>query len=340
MTGVTGIGRASWAVFLAPCLLLLLAGAGWASAPPKEGDPVPDLALRDLAGVSHTIAQMKGRAVAFCFFRAEQDKSIKALNDLARVYGAFRDRSLFVFAVAVPGEDSLDAIRALQGKLGLAYPVLLDEGRKLSGTLGVAVFPTTVLLDPEGRVALTYPSYAGDFDKILTQRIRDVLGMTGDGGAVWPARAENGVAPGAREADRDLMLAQILYQRGFPARALPEAEKALQKDPSLVDAHLLLGRILLDGGKPETARSHFEEVLARRPDLPEARVGLGIAFLMSGDLDRAEAELVRAVSPNPSPGEALFHLGQVYEKRGQTALALETYRRACEELVKRMGRND
>jgi tetratricopeptide (TPR) repeat protein len=337
---MTGRGRASRAVQLLLCLLLSLPGAGFASTPLKEGDPVPDLALRDLAGASHALVQMKGQAVVFCFFRAEQDKSIKALNDLAKVFGAFRDRSLAVFAVAVPGEDTLDAIRALQSKLGLAYPVLLDEGRKLSGGFGVAVLPTTVLIDPEGRVALIYPSHAGDFDKALTQRIREVLGMAGEGGAGRPARAENGGTPEARDAERDLMLARILYQRGFPARALPEAEKALQKDPSLADAHLLVGQILLDGGRPETARGHFEEVLAKRPDSPEARVGLGTAFLLAGDLARAEAELMRAVSPNPSPGEALYRLGQVYEKRGLVAQALEAYRKACEELMKRAVRND
>lgn len=328
---------------VALALLLLVPGPAGASRPLKEGEAVPDMVLRDLAGASHSLGANKGRAVILCFFRSEQDKSVKALNDIARIFGAFRERSLVAFAISFPAEDKIEDVRALQGKLGLSYPVLLDEGRKFQAALGIGTIPTTLLVDPEGRLALETVSYGADFEAVLTQRIRETLGLlaegpgNGKGGKGEPAPVGT---PEAREAERELSLAQILYQRGFLARALPEAEKAMQKDPGLVAARLLMGQILLEGGKPEAARPHFEAVLEKKRDSWDARVGLGTSLFLTGDLDRAEAELLQAATGSPSPGVALYRLGQVYEKRGQKTQALETFRRACEELIKRASRGD
>ncbi len=304
---------------------------------------LPELTLRDLAGASHPLGQLRGKAVVCCFFRTDQDKSVKALNGLTKVVGAFRDRNLVSFAVALPGEDSIESIRSLQGKLGLAYPVLLDEGKRLSSSLGVTALPTTVLVDPGGTVAGFFTQYPADFEATLAQGIREVLGLPGDNGLTGGRFSRNGRAaetPAAREAERDLLLAQTLQQKGFPSRALPEAEKALQKDPGLWQAHLLMGRILLETGQSEGARGHFEAVLEKRAENAEARAGLGRAFLQAGDLDRAEAELNRALALDDSLGEAWYHLGQVQERRGQAARALESYRRACTEFMRGAGGSD
>jgi tetratricopeptide (TPR) repeat protein len=332
--------RGSLPAAVALVLLLPLPGAAATTANGnRQALTVPDMAVRDLAGVSHPLGELRGKVVVFCFFRTDLDRSVKALNGLTKVVGAFRDRNMAPFAVALPGEDSMEGLRSLQGKLGLAYPVLLDEGKRLSSALGVTALPTTVLVDTGGTVAGSFTQYSVDFEEALAQGIRDVLGLPGESaaGGRFSRGEQAALTPAAREAERDLLLAQTLQQKGFPARALPEAEKALQKDPGLWKAHLLMGKALLDLGRPESARGHFESVLEKRVDVAEARVGLGVVFLSSGDLDRAEAEFGRAIALDDSLGEAWYHLGQVQEKRGMAARALESYRKACAELIRKAG---
>jgi tetratricopeptide (TPR) repeat protein len=41
---------------------------------------------------------------------------------------------------------------------------------------------------------------------------------------------------------------------------------------------------------------------------------------------------------NPDPSLALYRLGQVYEKKGDTQKAMETYRNALERLMKKKGK--
>jgi Tfp pilus assembly protein PilF len=57
-------------------------------------------------------------------------------------------------------------------------------------------------------------------------------------------------------------------------------------------------------------------------------------LIAEGDLDGAEAELQKAIMLNPDPTLALYRLGQVYEKKGETQKAMETYRKALEKKLK------
>jgi peroxiredoxin len=66
------------------------------------------------------------------------------------VYRRHRDKGLEVFAINA-GQDKA-TVEAFIRKLGVAYPVLLDEQSSIARRYGVVGLPTTYFVDAEGVV--------------------------------------------------------------------------------------------------------------------------------------------------------------------------------------------
>ncbi len=308
--------------------LLLALPAQGANRALKEGDAVPELTLRSVSGAVHSLAKERGKVVVLCFFRADQDRSVRALNDLTKVVEDGVGLGISAFGVAAPGESGIDGVRALQGKLSLPYPILLDPDHKAHVLFGVGDLPHTVMVDPQGRMAFSSIPVGAGFSRTVLEHARVARGLLPG----QEPQGGGGAAP--RQAERDLALARTLLQKGFPDRALPVLEEVLVRDPSRVEAHLLAGEIHLARGGGKEARPHFEKVLGWEPASPEGHAGMGGVFLLEGDLERAEAEYRTALPLCRDPGRVMYGLGRIYERRDKVEQAMEWYRKACEEMLK------
>jgi thiol-disulfide isomerase/thioredoxin len=140
-------------------LALLAAGSAPVRAALAAGEPayavsawqgaVPALQALDTQGKSWRLADLKGRAVLINFWaswcepcRAE----MPTLQQIAELYGP---DELLVLAVNFREHPT----RAIQfaASTGLKLPVLLDLQGQTTRAWGVKVFPTTVLIDRQGR---------------------------------------------------------------------------------------------------------------------------------------------------------------------------------------------
>jgi tetratricopeptide (TPR) repeat protein len=301
----------------------------------EVGSAVPDFTLKDLDGMDHTLSAEKGRVVILAFIKADQDKSIKALNALEKVSGTLKNDGLTVWAVANGAED-VSAIKPLVEKLDLEYPILVDADKKLYGEYGLFIFPATAVIDQEGNFSHEYTSYGADYGQAIMDKAKVLLGLMSveeqRKGTEKKAIVE--LSESEKEAERNMQMAKVLLDRGFGSKALPKLEKAIELNPALTGARILAGEIYMEDGKNAEARAQFDAVLTDNPKSNEARVGLGSVLIAEGDLDGAEAELQKAIMLNPDPTLALYRLGQVYEKKGETQKAMETYRKALEKKLK------
>lgn len=149
---------------------LLLAGLG--SALPAKAQhevtawparsPLPPIEALDLDGKTWRLAALKDRAVLLNFWaswcepcRAE----MPTLQQLADLYG---DDKLLVLALNFK-ESPATATRFAR-TTGLRLPVLLDRDGAIARACGVKVFPSTLLIAPDGQVR---------------QRVRGELDWTG-----------------------------------------------------------------------------------------------------------------------------------------------------------------
>ncbi|MEL7059451.1 MAG: TlpA disulfide reductase family protein [Acidobacteriota bacterium] len=128
-------------------LTLLL---GWLRAPSLP-DAAPLFTLPDVEGGAIELASLRGRPVIVNFWatwcppcRAE----IPALSAFAR-----KHPEIVVLGIAVDGEAA--ELREARRTMGIDYPILRADDATL-GAYAVRSLPTTVIVDPDGRVTAAH----------------------------------------------------------------------------------------------------------------------------------------------------------------------------------------
>jgi thiol-disulfide isomerase/thioredoxin len=112
--------------------------------------PAPALALVDAKGVRHDLADHRGRVTLVNFWATWCPPcvhEIPSMNRLAATYDA-RDFAI----VSVNFKEDPDHVRAFMAKVAVDFPVLLDADGATSARWGVFAFPSTFILDRQGRV--------------------------------------------------------------------------------------------------------------------------------------------------------------------------------------------
>jgi thiol-disulfide isomerase/thioredoxin len=139
-------------------LLLLLASgplacpavaqAGELTAP--EPGPPARLVLPDLDGQTIDLADLRGRVVVVNFWASWCRPCIDEMPSLQRLAEAMRGEPLAVIGVNV-AEGRLRA-RTAARRMGIGFPVLLDDDSAVFDGWGGVGLPTTFLLDRDGVV--------------------------------------------------------------------------------------------------------------------------------------------------------------------------------------------
>lgn len=156
-------------------------------------------------------------------------------------------------------------------------------------------------------------------------------------------------------------LGALYAQEGHFEKALPLLESALEQNPNNADVHLNLGAAYAEMGKMDRAEQHFRAAVFLSPinfnshnvlgklyfdsqRLPEAEQQfrqslqcepniaaydyLGYVYAQQGDSLQAETAFKAALAIQSTDSHAHFHLGLLYAKGGQTALAKEELQKA------------
>jgi thiol-disulfide isomerase/thioredoxin len=172
-----------------------LAGAPATLPPPPPTIPArrPDIALKDLDGHVHSLAEWDGKALVINFWAtwcAPCRREIPLLNRIEREHGP---KGVEVVGIAV---DFADDVRAFTKDFPISYPLLIGEedGLEAARAFGVATmaFPFTAFTDSKGRIITVH---LGELQPAQAEAILGVVARV-DGGtlALEGARAAIGAA--------------------------------------------------------------------------------------------------------------------------------------------------
>lgn len=152
-------------------VFLLVSGC---TAQESRGPQLPEshkFTLTNLQGEEVSLDGLLGqnKAVLINFWATWCPPCLEEIPDLIRLHEEYKDNSFTVLGVDV-GESHAKVSRFVE-KMGINYPVVLDEDMDVTRQYGVVGIPTTLLVDSEGRVLGQYHGFTrrlvADVEKAL-----------------------------------------------------------------------------------------------------------------------------------------------------------------------------
>lgn len=125
-------------------------------------------------------------------------------------------------------------------------------------------------------------------------------------------------------------LGQTLRRLGDGTASVEAARRALDLDAAHTDALVLRGDLALDARRPEDAALDFARALENAPGHADAQLGRARALFALDRPGEADEVLAEALRSHPRLSAAVTVRGEYLERRGDTAGAVDAYRRAIE----------
>lgn len=162
-------------------LAAAVAATVWVSAPSLAvdlaSDTVPPLVARDLDGHRFDLAASLKQGPALVTFWATWCKPCrKELPELQKLVAAYGERGFHVVGVNGDGPVDQAKVRPYVNALGFDFTVVPDPDGEIRRRFQVEVFPTSFLIDGEGRVVYRQVGYRRGDEAILAERVRTLVG--------------------------------------------------------------------------------------------------------------------------------------------------------------------
>ena len=146
---------------------------GMAQAAIAARSAAPDFTLRQVEGANLRLAEQRGNVVLVNFWASWCGPCRIEMPHLNRLYDKYRGSGFQLLGVNIDEDPAV--ARALAGKLGLKFPVLLDTDKKVVGAYDLNAMPATVLIDRDGRVRHLHRGYREGVEATYEQQIRELL---------------------------------------------------------------------------------------------------------------------------------------------------------------------
>jgi peroxiredoxin len=115
------------------------------------GKPAPAFELKDLAGRKVSIADFQGKTVLLDFWATWCAPCRQEMPTFEKLRREFAGKDVVILTVDVDEPEAVAAQYMKDEKL--TFPVLIAEGTDMVTRYGVVAFPTTLVIDADGRVA-------------------------------------------------------------------------------------------------------------------------------------------------------------------------------------------
>ena len=115
----------------------------------QKGDSPPDLVGQTLDGKEVHLSDYRGNVIVIIFWKSWCLACRRDLSNMKSLLHAYQNRFI-LFAVNI-GEP-YSTVRTFKMHFILDFPVLLDTQSVISSAYGVRAWPTTFLVDQEGKV--------------------------------------------------------------------------------------------------------------------------------------------------------------------------------------------
>ena len=175
-------GRRALATLMALSLFAPPHPAGAAPTVAIERARVPALKLRSVTGESLSMEKLLDRGpVVLAFWATWCHPCLAELPELEAIHRRLGERGLTVVGVSVDGPRNFAKVRPFAAKLGLTFPIVVDEDGRLQRLFQVGAVPTTVVIDSAGVIVRVQEGYRPGDSATLEAEIAKLVAPAQDG---------------------------------------------------------------------------------------------------------------------------------------------------------------
>jgi tetratricopeptide (TPR) repeat protein len=257
--------------------------------------------------------ELEGKTILLVFVTIDQQFSTSVLRDIQNIV---TNRSVKDFKAIgiVSSHKGYEGVEQLIERQHLKYQMLHDAGDIISTQLGIIVYPTTFIINSNGRLAYYYPLYASDYSAEISSYLEKIINDTEEQylNEVVAKRKEHEAIKKAREK----------IARGEVTEAITILNTSLEEGADSFDLHLLLGYALLNIQQPKEALVHFNKAKELNADSAMLGLGMGLAFSRTDQREKALVLLTEVIKKEPVAHIAYRELAHIHEENGEVDKAI------------------
>ena len=170
-------------------LLFALTGGCSGSAGPGSPAPTPgpkaqlappDFELSTVDGRSERLSEHLGKEVVLLDFWATFcEPCLAGMPHLDALYRAHRAEGFVVLGISIDGPDSVAQVKTTVSKLGISFPILLDQETRVVALYNPKTSaPYSVLIGRDGRILKHREGYTTGNASVLEHDVIDALART------------------------------------------------------------------------------------------------------------------------------------------------------------------
>lgn len=137
-------------------LAIFMLGACSQGSAIEIGEKAPDFSLTDINGNTVSLSAFNGKVVILDFFANWCSPCRKEIPDFIELEKAYGDKAFAMIGVALV---SAGEAKEFAGKMGINYPILVDDGKASEIYGPIRSIPTTFIIDKGGKIAKIYIGY-------------------------------------------------------------------------------------------------------------------------------------------------------------------------------------
>ena len=138
-------------------------------------DHAPDFTLKSLAGNNLRLQEYRGQVVLINFWASWCGPCRQEMPLLDRLHHRYEDTGFAVLGVNVEGETG--PAQEIVDKTKVTFPILIDDGQKVSQMYDLKAMPSTVVVDRDGVIRYIHLGYKpgdeGKYVEVVKQLIRE-----------------------------------------------------------------------------------------------------------------------------------------------------------------------
>jgi len=145
---------AALAAFAVACGGAAAGGSGTSAPSGTSGGTPPDFQLETLTGETARLSDHLGKEVVLVDFWATFcEPCLASMPHLDALYKKYKDKGFVVLGVSIDGPDSVAQVRSEVQKLGVSFPILLDQETRVVALYNPKTSaPYSVLIGKDGRI--------------------------------------------------------------------------------------------------------------------------------------------------------------------------------------------